>query len=81
MQALSLTYLQSSHPYFSFNILIKDKKPKLKLQLDEIEIKVLMDTGENITILQNSWTPTWPLQKVFIQYLENVSNKTKSKMY
>jgi hypothetical protein len=68
-------------PQIFWQTSIKDKKPKLKLQLDEIEIKVLMDTGENITILQNSWTPTWPLQKVFIQYLENVSNKTKSKMY
>ena len=42
------------------------ENPEL-LNLDEIEIKVLMDTGENITILQNSWTPTWPLQKVSAQ--------------
>lgn len=36
-----------------------------------------MDTEENTTVSQDSWTPTWSLQNLFLQYLRNISNKMK----
>lgn len=44
---------------------INDKGPKLKFQLDGIEIEGLLDTGAAVTIIsQDSWHPVWPLGKV-----------------
>lgn len=44
---------------------VNDQKPKLKWQLNDIEIEGLVDTGAGITIIsQKSWHSAWPLQKV-----------------
>jgi hypothetical protein len=44
---------------------VNDKRPKLKLQLYGMEIKDLMDTGADVTIIlsQDSWNPSWSLQR------------------
>lgn len=50
---------------------LNNKRPKLKLQLDGIELKSLVDTEADITITsQNVWNPDWPLQRVSTQLLE-----------
>lgn len=42
---------------------MNDQRPKLKLQLEAIEIEVLVDTGAYVNP-QNSYNPTWILHKV-----------------
>lgn len=49
---------------------INDQRPKLKLQVNGIEIVGLVDTGTDITIIyQKSWNSEWLLPKVYIQFL------------
>lgn len=48
-----------------------DKRPKLKLQLDGTEIKGLVDTGADITLIsQDAWNPACSLQRISTQLLE-----------
>lgn len=49
---------------------INDKRPRLKLQLDRIEIKDLINTEANITIIsQDSWNTAWSFQRVATELL------------
>lgn len=49
---------------------INDQRPKLKLQVNGIEIENLGDIGVDVTIIsQSSWNSEWPLQKVYTYIL------------
>ena len=47
---------------------INDERPKLKVKLNGVKIKGLLDSGEDVSIIsQESWDLNWPLQEVSTQ--------------
>ena len=52
---------------------IHDQRPKLKLQINSLEVKGLVDTCADITIIAPTyWHPGWPLQLQEIGTLSRV---------
>ena len=50
---------------------INDQRPKLKVQINGVEIEGLVDTGADVTIISTKpWHIYWPLQEVNIKLLE-----------
>lgn len=48
--------------------MVNDQRPKLMVQMNGIYIEVLVDTRAGVSIFsQTSWSPDWPLQKVYTQ--------------
>lgn len=49
---------------------VNDQRPKLKLQVNGIEIEDLVDTGADVTIIsQKSQNSEWSLKKVYTRFL------------
>ena len=47
---------------------INEQRPKLKIQINVIELEGLVDMGADVTIIApKSWHPGWPLQEVNVQ--------------
>ena len=47
---------------------INDERPKLKVKLNGVKIKGLLDSGKDVSIIsQESWDLNWPLQEVSTQ--------------
>lgn len=50
---------------------VNDQRPKLTLQMNDIETEGFLDTeSDSETIIhKKSWNSEWPLQKVYTQFL------------
>ncbi|MGE9502425.1 hypothetical protein ACQP3D_29025, partial [Escherichia coli] len=49
---------------------IKDKRPHLRVQINDKIINGIVATGADVTIITHkSWPKEWPLRKVNVQFL------------
>ena len=62
--------LGSPGKYVFWKTVVNDQRPKLMVQMNGIDIEGLVDIRADVSILsQKSWSPYWPLQKVYTQLI------------
>lgn len=50
--------------------MVNGQRPKLKLQVNSVEIEGLVVTGADVTIMfPRSWNSEWPLQNIHTQFI------------
>lgn len=60
----------STGKMYVWQAVANDQRPKLMIQMNDVDIEGLVNTGADLSILsQNSWNPNWLHQKVYTQFI------------